>query len=165
MVQDASPDQAPVGSGTRNPTPGRALIDTLLLAINFVTALLILAASASAIAAGDDPYAFVSAVLTVPPVGAYAVAEWLCWYRQRSGLKRLLGVCNLLLAALMLFGLVSGLGEVYVSPEPIDRGLVAFLVLVFGATNVYLGACGWRRVRVSTPHSTNLGSASDADET
>lgn len=148
---DHTPYEPPANMRTQ-PVPGkRSFNETLFFALNFSFSLLFFAGCVVSIGVADNAYAWIGGVILVLPTGIYATAEWICWYRNRSWLKRPLGVSNLFLAAFFLFGLVTNLGEAIMDSKPIDIGFAAVFVLSFVAISGYLGFCGWRRVHDAPP--------------
>ena len=146
---ERSPYDPPLDMAPQTTRPNPAAIDALFFTVNATFALLIFAACVISIAAADNPFALIGGVIAVLPVGCYAVAEWICWYYEKTWLKRPLGILNMLLAAFFLFALASNVGEVLMADEPMDVGFVALFVLGLGAVAAYLGFCGWRRLRDS----------------
>ena len=128
------------------------LPDTICFVVNFAIALLFFVSCVISIGAADNPFAFLGGILFVSPVGLYAGAEWVCWYRQRHWLYRPLGVLNLLFSAFFVFGLVTNVGEALLADEPVDPLFILIFGLGFAIFAGYLWWCGWRRF-----HSTTAG--------
>ena len=126
------------------PTP---IVDTVCFTINFSIAVLFFVASVVPIGTADNPLAFLGGLVLVFPIAAYAVAEWVCWYRQRHWLYRHLGIVNWLFAAFWTFGLVTNIGEALMADEPVDPLFILIFNLGFAILAGYLGWCGWRRFR------------------
>ena len=121
-------------------------LDALCFVINFAFATFFFIACVVSIGAADNPFAFIGGLMFVLPVACYAIAEWMCWYRKRHWLFRPLGILNLLLAAIFVFGLVTNVGEAFMADEPIDLLFIRIFGLGFAIVAGYLAWCGWRRV-------------------
>lgn len=122
------------------------IIDTLVFVVNFLVASLLFASCVVSIGSGDDPYDFLAALALVLPVAGYAIAEWCCWYCRRERLYAPLGGLNLAVCLFLLFGLVTGLGEVLTAKDPVDPQSLVYFTLICGPTAGYLGVTGWRRL-------------------
>ena len=142
-----SPYSPPTAIERHAQSESRSLADNVFFIINFVTATLFFMACVISIGTADNPFAFLGGVLAVIPVVSYAIAEWTCWYRRYDWLYRPLGILNLLLSAFFVFALVTNIGEVLMSDEAVDPLFILLFGLGFAIVAVYLGWCGWRRIR------------------
>ena len=145
-IMDASPYVPPPITTDRSMSFATPPLDTLCFVINFTFSTLFFIACVSSIGTADNPFAFVGGLLFVLPVACYAVAEWVCWYRERNWLFRPLGILNLVLAAFVAFALVTNVGEALMADEPIDPWFIMVLSLGFVFVAGYLAWCGWRRI-------------------
>jgi hypothetical protein len=127
----------------------RLTSDTICFVVNFLIATLIFICAAVSIAMAANPYAFFGGIVIVLPVLCYAIAEWLCWYRDQHWLLRPLGILNLLLAALCAFGIITNIGEAIMADDPVSPLFILLLVSGFTLVTGYLGWCGWRRFHLA----------------
>ena len=142
----ASPYLPPRNTADRSMSFATPPLDTLCFVINFAFSTLFFIACATSIGTADNPFAFIGGFLFVLPVACYAIAEWVCWYREHDWLFRPLGILNLVLAAFVVFALVTNVGEALMADEPIDP----WFIMIFGLGSAfvagYLAWCGWRRI-------------------
>jgi hypothetical protein len=145
---DESPYAPPRSTNDPSVPSAVSLLDSLCFVINFAFSTLFFIACVVSISAADNPFAFIGGTLFVLPIAFYAIAEWVCWYRKRDWLFRPLGILNLLLAAFLLFGLVTNVGGAFMADEPIEPWF--FMNFVLGSALVvgYLTWCGLRRVHL-----------------
>ena len=134
----------------------RQLVDTLIFAINFATAILLFVACFISVFAADSPFSFIGGLFTALPVAGYALAEWLCWYRRRRWLYRPMGTLNLLLSLFFVFGLVSNVGESVKNEGSADPIFIVVVGLGFGLIATYLGFCGWRRLHFGVERDSTI---------
>ena len=146
---DASPYLPPPDTTDRSMSFAKLPLDTLCFVINFAFSTLFFIACATSIGTADNPFAFIGGLLFVLPVACYAVAEWVCWYRERNWLFRPLGILNLILAAFLAFALVTNVGEALMADEPIDPWFIMVFGLGFAFVAGYLAWCGWRRIHAT----------------
>lgn len=148
-IMDASPYLPPPDTTDRSMSFAKLPLDTLCFVINFAFSTLFFIACATSIGTADNPFAFIGGLLFVLPVACYAVAEWVCWYRERNWLFRPLGILNLILAAFLAFALVTNVGEALMADEPIDPWFIMVFGLGFAFVAGYLAWCGWRRIHAT----------------
>ena len=138
----------PMTTETQAHPDSPAIIDTSFFVVNFAISALLFISCVISIAAADNPFAFIGGLFMVLPVLSYAIAEWLCWYRSRHWLYRPMGILNLLLAAFLVFGSVTNVGEAVLADDPVDPFFIVIFGLGFGMFSAYLTFCGWRRLHL-----------------
>lgn len=149
-MDDTSPYAPPRHLGDSPLQPSAKLLDTLFFTINLAFAILFALACAISIVVADNPFAFLGGIMFVVPIGCYAIAEWVCSYRERDWLYRPLGIVNLIFSAFLVFGGVTNIGEALLDDEPVDPIFILLFGLGFALVAGYLGLCGWRRIRKIT---------------
>ena len=119
---------------------------TVFFVINFTGAILFMMMCVVAVGQAASPFSFLGGIISFPPAAAFAIAEWVAWYRRRLAVEKVLGGVCLALCALSAFGVVANVAEALQSSWP--SGFEWFVVIGLAIAS-YFGICGvcrlWRR--------------------
>lgn len=143
---DPSPYSPPRGTNELRLPESMAVGDTICFVINFAVSTFLFIVSVFSILSAENAFAFLGGLFIVLPAGCYAVAEWVCWYRQRLRLLLPLGIINLMLAAFLGFGLIVNIGEALLAKEQMGSLYIFIFGVIWSSVNGYVAWCGWRRV-------------------
>jgi len=116
---------------------------TLFFIINLTVARLFMMMCVAAVGQAASPFSFLAGIMFFPPATAFAIAEWVAWYRHQFAVGKVLGGVCLGLCAFSAFAVVANVIEALQSSWP--SGFQWFVV-IGSAIALYFGICGVRRL-------------------
>jgi len=116
----------------------------IFFAVNFGLSLLFLACGVYCIGAMKTPFSFLGGILFSGPTAAFAIGEWVAWYRRRKDIVLILAVACLCLSGLAVFGVATNVVEALQTGWP--HGFTWFVV-IGSCIAGYFAFCGLMRLR------------------
>ncbi|NLX57092.1 MAG: hypothetical protein GXY58_18440 [Planctomycetaceae bacterium] len=120
----------------------RSVVGTVFFAINIIVAAFLIFISVVAVVLPESPYSFLGGIMLLPPAACAAIMEWVAWYRRGHVLERVLGGLCLGVAALVAFGVISGVAEALQDTWP--EGFEWFVGIGLAITSYFVACGAWR---------------------
>lgn len=143
-----NPYESPAASGDLAKTREFNLLRFALFLVNFSVAAVLLFACIFAIAKPGSPFAFIGAVVGLPPLVVYTLSELVAYYRRNHSIERKLGYANLGCAIFVAFGVITDVGEALLTEsQQVDVRFLSWFILIGLVIIAYLIFAGYMRLR------------------